>query len=258
MSPLPPAVAHLTRIPGPPAAPARWAARALDALFPPRCGVCGRLGSVLCAACLAQVRPVPTPVCRRCGQPVAGGPVCAACQAGQFHVSAIRAAAVYAHPLSTAIHKLKYQGRKAMHQPLGQLLVDYWRARAVSADLVIAVPLHERRQRERGFNQSQLLATVFCQGIELPLLHDGVLRRSRETKQQVLLGVEERKHNVAGAFEWRGPALAGIKVLLIDDVATTGSTLEACAEVLLAADAGKVWALTVARAGGGWRPARRG
>lgn len=258
MSPLPSAIAQLTRIPGPPTRPARWAAQALDALFPPRCGVCGRMGSVLCAACVAQVRPVPTPVCRRCGQPVAGGPVCATCQAGHFHVSAIRGAAVYAHPLSTAIHKLKYQGNKAMHQPLGQLLVDYWQGRAVSTDLVVAVPLHERRQRERGFNQSQWLAMVFCRGTGLSLLQEGVLRRNRETKQQVLLGVEERKPNVAGAFEWHGPALAGAKVLLIDDVATTGSTLEACAEALLAADAGKVWALTVARAGGGWRSARMG
>lgn len=144
-----------------------------------------------------------------------------------------------------------------MHQPLGQLLVDYWQAREVSTDLVIPVPLHERRQRERGFNQSQLLATAFCRGNSLPMVQDGVLRRNRETKQQVLLGVEDRKQNVAGAFGWHGPPLDGVKVLLIDDVATTGSTLEACAEVLLGSGASKVWALTVARAGGARRPARR-
>jgi ComF family protein len=173
---------------------------------------------------------------------------CDQCAGGKFYVSALRSAAIYAEPLSRVIHQFKYEGRPALHQPLGQLLAAYWHTRSVSADLVAPVPLHENRQRARGFNQSELLATVLCRQVGLPLLQPGVLARTRDTEQQMLLKPAERRANVQNAFCWRGPSLNGSKVLLIDDVATTGSTLEACAEVLLASGAGKVWALTVARA----------
>lgn len=241
-----PLAAH-SRIPGPPSLPARLGGRLVDALFPPRCAVCRRLGAVFCSDCQGRVRPVPAPVCRRCGAPVRGTTTCGHCQAGNFHVSAIRAAGIYAHPLSTAIQHFKYNGQRALCQPLGRMLADYWLARSVSADVVIPVPLHIQRLRERGYNQARLLAIEFCRGTQLPLLDGDILRRERETQRQVLLGVTERRQNVAGAFAWRGPALEGVKVVLIDDVATTGSTLEACGEVLIAAGAGKVWALTVAR-----------
>ncbi len=226
-------------------------ARLLDLLFPVRCGGCGRAGDLLCPACLAQVQPVPQPVCTRCGRPVSAPGRCSDCAAGQFRVSAIRSAAVYAEPLSQAIHRFKYEGRPELHEPLGQLMAGYWRSRTVTVDLVAAVPLHENRLRERGFNQSELLAAVLCREAALPLLAPGVLCRQRDTPQQMLLGPAERRANVRDAFTWAGPPLDGRKALLIDDVATTGSTLEACAEALLKAGAGKVWALTVARALGG-------
>lgn len=248
MPPLPSTLALLA--PQPPArpTPASLSGRVLDLLFPWRCAGCGRVGTLLCPACLAQVQPVPQPVCIRCGRPVATSGRCDGCAAGQFHVSAIRAAAVYAEPLSQAIHQFKYEGRPELHEPLGELLAGYWRGRSVTVDVVAAVPLHAQRLAERGYNQSDLLAAVLCREVGLPLLRPGVLCRERATQQQALLGPAERRENVQGAFRWNGPALAGCKVLLIDDVATTGSTLEACAEALLAAGAGKVWALTVARA----------
>lgn len=248
MPPLPSTLALLA--PQPPArpTPASLPGRVLDLLFPWRCAGCGRVGTLLCPACLAQVQPVPQPVCIRCGRPVATPGRCDGCAAGQFHVSAIRAAAVYAEPLSQAIHQFKYEGRPELHEPLGELLAGYWRGRSVTVDVVAAVPLHAQRLAERGYNQSDLLAAVLCREVGLPLLRPGVLCRERATQQQALLGPAERRENVQGAFSWNGPALAGCKVLLIDDVATTGSTLEACAEALLAAGAGKVWALTVARA----------
>lgn len=227
-------------------------ARLADLLFPPRCGGCGQAGAVFCAGCVSRVQPVPTPLCRRCGTPLqdaagAGEGYCTECHRVPHCVSAIRGAGVYEPPLSTAIHRFKYNGRRSLGEPLGQLLADYWRPRAVTADLVVAVPLHPNRRRERGFNQAQVLAAVFCRHTGLPLLREGILRRERETHQQMALDMAERRQNVAGAFGWHGPPLEGIKVLLIDDVATTGSTLEACGEALMAAGAGKVWALTVAR-----------
>lgn len=250
---LPPSLAALAAVPGPPGPAQRLMAQLADLLFPPRCAGCDQGGSLFCAACLSRVQPVPAPLCRRCGAPLRdaagdGDGYCVECHHAPHYVSAIRGAALYAHPLSTAIHRFKYNGRRALGEPLGRLMADYWQGRAVTADLVVAVPLHPNRRRERGFNQAQVLAAVFCRHTELPLLREGVLRRERETHQQMALGMAERRQNVAGAFGWHGPPLEGLKVLLIDDVATTGSTLEACGEALVAAGAGKVWALTVARA----------
>jgi ComF family protein len=248
MSPLPPPLAALAPVPQAPHVAKSLRTQALDLLFPLRCAGCGRAGDSFCPECQAQVLPVPQPVCIRCGQPVAVAGRCAGCTDGQFRVSAIRAAAVYADPLSQAIHRFKYEGRPELHEPLGDLLVGYWQTRAVTVDLVAAVPLHDKRLRERGFNQSELLATVLCRQVGLPLLKPGILCRTRDTQQQMLLGPAERRANVLDAFHWAGPPLRGCKLLLIDDVATTGSTLEACAEIALNAGASKVWALTVARA----------
>lgn len=251
MSPMPPALARLAPTPLQPNVAASAKSRLLNLLFPARCAGCGRPGDLLCPACIAKIQPVPAPVCTRCGRPMAEPGRCDQCSGGQFQVSAIRAAAIYAEPLSQAIHRFKYEGRRELHDPLGALLAGYWRSRSVSVDLVVAVPLHENRVRERGFNQAELLATVLCRQVGLPLLRPGVLCRQRDTQQQMLLRPAERRANVHGAFDWAGPPLDGSKVLLIDDVATTGSTLEACAEVLLKGGASKVWALTVARALGG-------
>lgn len=248
MSTLPPHLAGVAPVPSLPPPVASVKNRLLDLLFPTRCGGCGRAGNLLCPACLDQVQPVPPPLCTRCGRPQAATGRCNDCAAGAFHVSAIRAAAIYADPLSKAIHRFKYERRPELGEPLGQLLAGYWRSRTVTVDLVAAVPLHDNRLAERGYNQAELLAAVLCREAGLPLLQAGVLYRQRDTMQQMLLGPTERRQNVHGAFGWAGPALQGCKVLLIDDVATTGSTLEACAEALLAAGAGKVWALTVARA----------
>lgn len=248
MPPLPSALAPLAPVPPALRPTVSIRSRLLDLLFPPRCAGCGRSGELLCPACQAQVHPVPRPVCIRCGQPVAAPGQCDRCAAGQFHVSALRAAAIYAQPLRRVIHQFKYEGKPDLHEPLGQLLASYWRNRSVTVDLVAAVPLHENRRRARGFNQSELLATVLCRQAGLPLLQPDVLCRARDTEQQMSLKPAERRANVQDAFCWTGPPLDGAKVLLVDDVATTGSTLEACAEALLAAGAGKVWALTVARA----------
>lgn len=256
MATLPTALAGLAPVPQAPHAALSAKSRLLDLLFPVRCAGCGRIGALFCPGCLSQVQPVPQPVCIRCGRPVKIQGRCDDCAEGQFHVSAIRAAALYADPLSQAIHRFKYEGRPELHEPLGQLLAGYWRNRSATVDLTAAVPLHANRLRERGFNQSDLLAAVLCREAQLPLLQPGILRRERDTQQQMLLGPAERRSNVQDAFHWSGPPLHGCKVLLIDDVATTGSTLEACAEVLLAAGASKVWALTVARALGSQNAAK--
>lgn len=254
MSPLPASLASLASVPGPDSNLGRLAARLLNVIFPPRCVGCERVGALFCDTCRQQVQPIPRPLCLRCGRPLPASGCCPECSQGQFAVSAIRAAGVYTEPLSSAIRQFKYGNQQELGKPLGQLLAHYWQERSVPADLVVPVPLHKQRLRTRGYNQARLLAITFCRQVGLPLLAPDVLCRVRDTRQQVLLDETERRQNVAGAFAWQGPHLTDVKVLLIDDVATTGSTLEACGEALLAAGAAKVWALTVARAVGPlWR-----
>lgn len=224
--------------------------RLLDAVMPPRCVGCRSLGALLCPQCLQQVRPLSASLCSRCGQPVPASGRCRSCEQRDLPVSAVRSAALYGDPVSVAIQRFKYHGQVGLAEPLGGLLVACWQAQPEGVDLVVPVPLHERRLCQRGYNQARLLAEVFCRGACLPLLAPGVLRRSVDTAQQVALDAQARQRNVAGAFSWHGPPLRVGRVLLIDDVMTTGSTLDACGEILRSAGADQVWGLTVARAFG--------
>lgn len=129
---------------------------------------------------------------------------------------------------------------------LGRMLFTYWETEKLPADLVIPVPLHPSRQKARGYNQAGLLAAVLARHAQLPV-NERDLVRTRATMPQVGLGAEERKANVRHAFAWNGNHLEGTRVLLIDDVCTTGATLDACASALRQAGANSVWALTLAR-----------
>ncbi len=247
-STLPASWLEIAHVPPAPSRWAGWSAHWVNLVFPVRCAGCQQPGASFCEACQASLQALDLPACRRCGRPIDEPGLCRHCQSGSFSVSAIRSPALYAQPLSAAIRQFKYGGRRDLAGPLGRLLSAYWLARKVSTDLVMAVPLHKQRLRERGFNQARLLAMTFCRETGLPLLDSGWLRRERDTAHQARLNLAARSQNVAGAFAWYGPRLDGVRVLLIDDVATTGSTLEACGAALKAAGAERVWALTVARA----------
>lgn len=222
----------------------------LDVLFPPRCAGCNRLGTALCDACTAQIEAPPWPACPRCGHASPSGSLCPDCRASASHLDGVTAAALFAHPMREAIHDLKYNNNRALAEPLGLQMATAWRARGLEADCIIPVPLHTSRLAERGYNQSALLARVLARAVGVPL-NEHLLIRQRATQHQVGLGRTERRQNVAGAFTCRG-SLAGQRVALIDDVCTTGSTLEACAEALRAAGVSTVWAFTLARAR--WTP----
>jgi ComF family protein len=169
------------------------------------------------------------------------------CRVQPLQIDGIRSVAVYEGTLRDAIHAYKYSHMHGLAEPLGALLAGFWRASGLPADVIVPVPLHKRRVRERGYNQSALLAKVLGREVGLPVLSDG-LRRDRYTISQVRLGWQERRANVADAFSCADQGFAGRSVLLVDDVCTTGSTLEACSLALRSGGARKVWALTVARA----------
>ncbi len=149
--------------------------------------------------------------------------------------------------LREAVHRLKYNGCTALAEPLGDLMATYWMRNAMPSDIVVPVPLHADRLRERGYNQAALLARALARRVGLTL-DEQTLVRKRATAPQVDLDAEQRQENVRDAFLCTGDRLANKRVLLIDDVCTTGATLEACAVALYQGGARSVQALTLARA----------
>ena len=146
-----------------------------------------------------------------------------------------------------AIHHLKYKNVKALAPQLAQLLADYLSAAPIPHQVLVPVPLHPRRLRERGYNQSSLLAWEMGRLIGSPMVTDCLLRRRDTRAQAQAATADARRSNVADAFFCRDERLRAKEVLLIDDVCTTGATLNACAHALKAAGATSVWGLTVAR-----------
>jgi ComF family protein len=214
----------------------------LDLVYPPRCGGCGAAGRGLwCAECAALVRRLGAGQTKRLDL---DGP-----WSGRV-VPAVSAAA-YIEPLRQGIHEFKYNGTPGLARPFGLLMAAAWLdgAGAVEpgADLIAPVPLHPSRQRERGYNQSELLGRWISRETGLPM-QPRALRRVRQTEHQARLGAAERRQNVLGAFTAASAVCAGRRVLLIDDVLTTGTTLRECAAALLEAGAAEVMALTLARA----------
>jgi ComF family protein len=146
-----------------------------------------------------------------------------------------------------AIHELKYRSLKAISPCLAELLADYLRANPMPGEVLVAVPLHPRRLRERGYNQSSLLAWELGKCIGLPVIDDCLIRVKQAQPQVRAVDVEERRSNVAGAFVCRDEKLGGKQVILIDDVCTSGATLESCAAALKNKGARSIWGLTLAR-----------
>ena len=225
----------------------RWFSALLDLLYPPHCVACERLGSWLCAQCIETIPLLKPPICQRCGRPTAQAGLCDVCRSNPSRLSGIRSVSAHAPPLLEAVHALKYEGLRALADPLGEVLAGHWRRAPLPVDVIVPVPLHERRQRQRGYNQSLLLARALAQRVGIAL-QERSLTRERNTRSQVGLSPDERWSNVWGAFRCRGDDLRGSRVLLFDDVMTTGATLEACASPLLEAGAKEVWGLTLTRA----------
>jgi ComF family protein len=183
--------------------------RLLDLIFPPRCGGCGRHGQDWCEECAATLPPLPVSSLR-------GIPLVAA---GRLN-----------GPLQRAIHTYKYRPRPQLARSLAQPLSKAAVAAGLTLSALTFVPLHPRRQRERGFNQAERLASRLAASLHVPIV--GGLSRLRPTPAQVGLGQAERQANVAGAFRWTAPEPPPRGLGLVDDVCTTGATLDAVARVV--------------------------
>ncbi len=210
----------------------------LDWIFPPKCGGCGRTGQWFCDACQSQIAYIEAPH--------AALPYSSPWADGGARLESVHAVAWFEGPLQNLIHNFKYKGQRVLRKPLAQLLARKWQALHHPTDLIVAVPLHPNREKERGYNQSYLLSRELGQAVGIPAPRNG-LRRVRNTLPQVDLTAQERWLNVQGAFRGDAGILADRSILLVDDVCTTGATLQACASAALEAGARSVWALTVAR-----------
>jgi ComF family protein len=219
----------------------------LDLLFPPRCLGCGDWDSFLCPRCKESLPKLKPPYCTLCGAPLDRGNLCPQCAEKPLAIDGIRSPFLYQGLVRDAIHSLKYGRLKALAQPLSQLLFEYLSSHPLPADTLLPVPLHPKRIRERGYNQSSLLARELGRLIHLPVIENSLFRLRNTPPQVRLTSAEERHANVQGAFECKGQELYGKHILLIDDVCTTGATLNACALALKGAGVISVWGLTLAR-----------
>ena len=210
----------------------------LDILLPPACANCGQPGYMLCPGCRAAIVWIKEPVCETCGRPVAGR-LCPSCATEPPAARPIRSATYYRDPVRRMVHRMKYEGLFALGRPLGQLMLDAWPSWQRPVDLVLPIPLHDRRQRERGYNQSELLVAELRR--QLKWTTDAkALFRVRPTRPQLGLTAVERRANVHDAFAADPARVEGKRVLLVDDVCTTGSTLTAAAIALREAGAQSV------------------
>jgi ComF family protein len=246
-----------------------------DAGFPRRCAACGNLLAAgppaaaapeppavgilrphVCAGCLLGLMPLEPPLCTCCGVMFKGRTgedrLCGRCIESPPAFRMARAAVVYDRSMTAMIQRFKYRGKTHLAAPLGALLGaafdSHWAGSEV--DLVLPVPLHPRRLKKRGFNQSLLLIRELRRrgAVAGAAVETDLLVRRRETASQSGLGRSERRENVSRAFDARHPEkIAGKSVLLVDDVITTGATADACARVLLENDATRVDVLAVAR-----------
>lgn len=230
-----------------------------DLIFPPRCITCGELLEQhaplpFCPPCMAGIRFIGSPLCPRCGTPFPATEeedhLCGECLITERPYAVARSVGRYEGTLLTAIHRFKYRGKTGIGDLLSRIMADFadkiWDMKVF--ERILPVPLHRRRLRERGFNQAVILARGLSKRFNIPLDYT-LLRRDLFTPPQVGLDRKQRSVNVQGAFTVTHPErIVGRRLLLVDDVYTTGSTLTECARVLIRAKADAVAVLTMARA----------
>jgi ComF family protein len=230
----------------------------MDLCLPRICAGCGQIGGqedgFWCAECLGNISWIVSPICPQCGRPFPDAPhspdhLCGECALETFHFTSARSVVLHAGIMRDRIHQFKFGGRLEWIPPFVELLriaYDNWGIPV--PEIVFPVPLHVKRLRERGFNQSGLLAKEFARSLDLSVSFDTLVRKNR-TAPQTRLNREQRLTNVKDAFEVpEKKDIRGRRILILDDVYTTGTTLSECARVLKKKGASDVYALTVTRA----------
>lgn len=209
----------------------QWLTTGLDLLYPPRCAGCGRVDTIWCSRCQQEIDALPFPDRLALLPPLRGSAT----------------TGVHEGKLQQAVHAMKYENARALAITLGERLSRCLHEQAWTIDMIVPVPLHIQREKMRGYNQAQLLGAYVAAQHNLPLVCTAITRQ-RDTATQVGLTREQRHANVHGAFVADPSAVTKQQILLIDDVFTTGATLQACAQAALDAGAAAAYSLTVTAA----------
>jgi len=227
----------------------QWSRTALDWVFPPSCAGCGTVGLRWCSTCHEEIQCLYPPYCQRCGQKyeIGKNSVCNRCQADPPKMTAIRSWALFGGPLRQALHRIKYQRDIALAEVFSRYMIECLELQGWNIDIVAPVPIGRKRKKQRGYNQAGLLAKPLALGLGLSYKPKALVRE-RETISQVGLTLKQRRQNVGGAFSSSSALVKDQNILVVDDVVTSGSTLDACAQVLWHAGAKNVYGLTLARA----------
>lgn len=229
----------------------------LNILFPRRCPVCGEIvkpaGSLICTACFRELSFVRSPVCKKCGKEIVNETMeyCDDC-ASHRHAFEYGVALVnYNETARKSMVQIKYKNKREYLDFYGAALVARHEKtiRRMQVDAIVPIPVHRSRMRNRGFNQAEVLGEIISDRLEIPM-ENGILKRMKRTLPQKELSAAERLKNLSGAFQ-AGEIPAGIRsVLLVDDIYTTGSTIEACSRVLRQAGVERIYFAVICMTGG--------
>jgi len=236
----------------------KYLGKFIDFLFPKTCLACGNFilsgepSKYLCGLCYQKIKFIEPPVCEKCGVPVnSDEKYCKRCTIDKekIYYDSIRGITYFEEPIKECIHMLKYKGKEYLRFFLSDFFINYIQKNdyLLNVDLIFSVPTHWTRKLKRGFNQSELLAELISKKFNIEY-NSTNLYRKKMTKPQAKLNREERLININEAFAVRNSdSLIGKSVLIIDDVSTTGETINQCAKVLKYAGAKSIFGLTLAR-----------
>ncbi len=219
----------------------------VDWVFPPHCAGCGIEGCQICPDCLQKIQVTSRKSCSLCGRSLPDRGICPRCRSNPPAYQEVRSVAGYEGVIREIVVNLKYKADLGLSLAAAEMMASLVQVENWQLDMVVPVPLNERRRKERGYNQAAMLAFPLSLSLKLPM-RIKALARIRDTKSQVNLNAAERKANVQGAFIADPLIVRGMRVLLVDDVYTTGATLNAAAEALCSAGCSEVRVLTLAKA----------
>ncbi|MBQ7796375.1 MAG: ComF family protein [Lachnospiraceae bacterium] len=229
----------------------------LNILFPRRCPVCGEIvrpaGSLICPSCFRELSFVKSPVCKKCGKEIVDETMeyCEDCMSHRHAFDYGVALLNYDEAARKSMAQIKYNNKREYLDFYGAAMAARYEKtiRRMQVDAIVPIPVHSSRRRKRGFNQAELLAEILAERLNIPMEPE-LLIRTRKTLPQKELSAMDRLKNLSGAFR-AGKIPEGIKsVLLVDDIYTTGSTIEACARVLRTAGVEKIYFAVICMTGG--------
>ena len=224
----------------------RWMLKSIDLVFPPTCGGCNREGCSWCPDCMEKVHLLKEPVCQRCGYPLRKPGVCPACLQCPPPYKSLKSWLVYEEPIRAALLKLKYLRNFSLGDILAEQVAPVIKSYGWPIDCVVPIPLGKKRLKERGYNQVGMIAFSLAALSEWEYL-PRALSRTRDTNSQVGLSAQKRRENVRNAFHCGTDKVMGKTILLLDDITTTGATLQEGAKALLEGGVENVYAFTIAR-----------